>query len=958
MAKKSAKKVMKASSKKSSDGSKFPVVLGSMLLLFGVAVIAAFFIAWGDSFGASIDASVTNVVKIFNMAMLKFFGHVSVLVFGVALLLLSIFSFTKFERVVLLRIGIGFTLLTVVLSYLFSLRVYDVKLPSPEQLVKNGGILGNALSKELAQVFGSSVILPSILGIVALVGVCAACFGLRARHFKFLVIIAKVLWKIPVGIYKFREARKEAKLQAGLKKEFVAIETPESKPRRGRAALPAPAQSVNWDDTVIGLPQNAKPFKAAGVWGTAMGSLPPLNEPIHDASTIIPAVSERPENRLEALERELKERGPYLDDVEKRKIRDEIAELRRIRKVNEWEDANEELPNVQGIVRGKVTEQVPVAIPVVGETAEHVAEPVAAEETTEIGNNEMAFVTVGASGVDADLETTNIEELKPEVAVTEEVAEETESAEPASEFPVETYRAENAAQAIDVFADDSRTIDQTPQMEYDPYVIPDANNVLDEAPEQSPEYSEDELQVLARELELHLESYKVKGKVTNIVTGPVITRFEVEPGPGIKVAKFLSLQDDLALALKAISIRILAPIPGKSVVGIEIPNRKSQTIFCSDLFCAEHFTPATEKLQIVLGKDITGAPFTMDLARAPHLLIAGQTGSGKSVCINVLMASLLLSKTPDELRLVLVDPKVVELKMYESIPHLLHPVITQPDVAVQALKWLCVEMDRRYEVLAKAKVRNLFGYNEKVANGTLPDEVPEEERKKMAFIVVVIDELADLMMVAGKEVEKSIARIAQKARAVGIHLVLATQRPSANVITGLIKANLPTRISFKVGSALDSRIILDMQGAEKLLGRGDMLYKLNDDPVRVHGAFLSDPEAERLADACSNQNVYYPQLESFEFADGDSEDEDGDDGLPASTGKVDPLLFQVALWAVGMRGVSVSAVQRAFSVGFSRAGKIVDQMEKFGICGKSKGNSKPRDMLMGEEEINNLSNRF
>lgn len=937
-AKKQPSKTMKASSRKGASGSGASSILGIVLLLLGVGVIAAFFVAWGDSFGAKIDSTVSGIVKAIYVSLLKFFGHVSVLIFGVALLILSIFSFTKFEKTALLRLGIGFVLLTVVLSYLFSLRVYDIAVPSAEQLMSNGGILGNALSKEFAQVLGSSVFLPLIIGIVALFGVCAACFGLRPHHLKFIAIISKLLWKIPQGIYTLYKNHREAKMQSQVKKEFVAVETPEPR-RRGRGALPAPQQNpvLDWDDTVIGVPKNSKPFKAAGAWATAMGTLAPLNEPIHDGSTIISdavGFDSRPEDRLEILERELRENGERLGDVEKRKIRDEIAELRRIRKINEWEDANDDLPNVQGVVKSKPS----VSIPVVQDEAEK-----SDEETTELVNNEQAFVTVcGEQTLATEIpEKTELQKEEP--------SDFTEIEQPSEESLV--------SDTLQVFADDSGTIDQVVQVEeYDPYVIPKASDVLDNAPEQLPEYTEDELQVMARELELHLESYKVKGKVTNIVTGPVITRFEVEPGPGIKVSKFQSLQDDLALALKAISIRILAPIPGKSVVGIEIPNRKSQTIYCSDLFSEDHFDPKPEKLQIVLGKDITGAPFSMDLARAPHLLIAGQTGSGKSVCINVLMASLLMSKTPDELRLVLVDPKVVELKMYESIPHLLHPVITQPDVAVQALKWLCMEMDRRYEVLAKAKVRNLFGYNDKVAAGTLPDEVPVEERKKMAFIVVVIDELADLMMVAGKEVEKSIARIAQKARAVGIHLVLATQRPSANVITGLIKANLPTRISFKVGSALDSRIILDMQGAEKLLGRGDMLYKLNDDPVRVHGAFLSDPEAERLADACSNQNVYYKQLENFDTDEGGEDDDDGE-GLPADTRKVDPILFEVALWAVGMRGVSVSAVQRSFSVGFSRAGKIVDQMAAMGICGKSKGNSKPRDMLMGEDEIRNLMER-
>ena len=376
---------------------------------------------------------------------------------------------------------------------------------------------------------------------------------------------------------------------------------------------------------------------------------------------------------------------------------------------------------------------------------------------------------------------------------------------------------------------------------------------------------------------------------------------------------------------------------------------------------SEKFKPAHDKILVALGKDITGESFTMDLAKAPHLLIAGQTGSGKSVCINALMASMLFSKTPDELRMILVDPKAVELKMYENIPHLLAPVITKPEIAIQALQWLCYEMDRRTEVLASAKVRNIGGFNAKFEAGELPDEVPEEDRgHRMAFIVVIIDEMADLMMVAGKEIEKSVARLAAKARAVGIHLVLATQRPSVKVITGIIKANLPTRISFKVASQIDARTVMDHAGAEKLLGRGDMLYKaVNDpDPVRVHGAFLSDEEAERLADACSDQNVFYPQVESFDVSGGEEGDEEG--GGSMKNEKLDKLLFEVAQWAISVNGLSTSAVQRHFSVGYSRAGKIVDQLYGLGVCGPSKGNSKPRAMLIGMDELMQLerSGRF
>ena len=507
----------------------------------------------------------------------------------------------------------------------------------------------------------------------------------------------------------------------------------------------------------------------------------------------------------------------------------------------------------------------------------------------------------------------------------------------------------------------SATIPAAPTASYDEYKIPEIAKILDTHEAQTADYTEEELNAIGKMLEEKLENFKVKGRVIGCETGPMITRFEVEPGPGVKVSRFSALQEDLALPLKVSSIRILAPIPGKAAVGVEIPNRKFQTVFCRDVFMSEKFKPAHDKILVALGKDITGEAFTMDLAKAPHLLIAGQTGSGKSVCINALMASMLFSKTPDELRMILVDPKAVELKMYENIPHLLAPVITKPEIAIQALQWLCYEMDRRTEVLASAKVRNIGGFNAKFEAGELPDEVPEEDRgHRMAFIVVIIDEMADLMMVAGKEIEKSVARLAAKARAVGIHLVLATQRPSVKVITGIIKANLPTRISFKVASQIDARTVMDHAGAEKLLGRGDMLYKaVNDpDPVRVHGAFLSDEEAERLADACSDQNVFYPQVESFDVSGGEEGDEEG--GGSMKNEKLDKLLFEVAQWAISVNGLSTSAVQRHFSVGYSRAGKIVDQLYGLGVCGPSKGNSKPRAMLIGMDELMQLerSGRF
>lgn len=879
-----AGKSAKAKTKKKNSTPRLHWVVGTILSLVGVWVLAALFTVNSQGFESNWLGPYLGSLWISGL--LEFFGHVSILLFSLSLLFIAAFSFSRWEKFLFFRVGGGLFLLSLCVSFLLSLRIYG----SPDSSASDGGLLGFVLSKEFYSVCGPSVVLPLIIGIIGVVVVLASCFGLRPKHFHFILSAFSVLGEKIKAFFSWRKKCKEeqAKALALAEKERAALASKKAKQN------PLLSEVESWDNSEILI--RTKPFSKP--WGQELSPLSTEEFPVSTEDTL----SREPvrEDRLEYLERVLLENKDKLGDMEKRKIRDEIAQLRRIRQINEWEDEQKDKPKVVGVLRKE---------PSLDESA-----------------NQESFP------FEKELLENDIEE-----------EEEVKSEEPSLENEIqESESNEGEAEAEE-------------PVEYEEYVIPSIESVLESSPTQLPDYTAEELQEIAAQLEMNLETYKVRGKVTNIVTGPVITRFEVEPGPGIKVSKFLSLQDDLARALQAVSIRILAPIPGKSVVGIEIPNRKKQIIYCRDVLDSGVFVPTSDSLQVVLGKDITGQAFTMDLAKAPHVLIAGQTGAGKSVCVNVLMTSLLLSKTPDELRLLLVDPKVVELKMYENIPHLMHPVITQPDVAVQALKWMCVEMDRRYEVLARAKVRNINGFNEKLAQGEMPNEFPAEEAVKMPFVVLIIDELADLMMVAGKEVETSIARIAQKARAVGIHLVLATQRPSSQVITGLIKANLPTRIAFKVGQALDSRIILDTNGAERLLGRGDMLYKGGNDPepIRVHGAFLSDPEAERLADACSNQNVNYPQLESFNTEeDSDSEE----DGLPVKLGKEDPLLYEVALWAAGLGSISISNVQRTFSVGFSRAGKIVDQLEKRGICSRDTKNSKKREMLMGEEEIRNLMN--
>jgi S-DNA-T family DNA segregation ATPase FtsK/SpoIIIE len=450
----------------------------------------------------------------------------------------------------------------------------------------------------------------------------------------------------------------------------------------------------------------------------------------------------------------------------------------------------------------------------------------------------------------------------------------------------------------------------------------------------------------SRILEKKLMDYGVEGKVMQVRPGPVITVYEFEPAPGVKVSKIVNLADDLALALSAVSIRIVAPIPGKSVVGIEIPNALRETVYLKEIVDSEAFKASESKLTLALGKDISGDPFVIDLAKMPHLLVAGSTGSGKSVSINSMICSILLRATPDDVKFLLIDPKMLELSAYEDIPHLLLPVVTNPKKAAMGLMWLVEEMERRYSLLANMSTRNIEQYNRKVesemrrgasdAQGDAPEAMEEE---KLPYILVVIDELADLMIISSREVEESITRLAQMARAVGIHLILATQRPSVDVLTGIIKANFPARISFQVSSKVDSRTILDTIGAEHLLGMGDMLFlppgssKLQ----RVHGALVSPGEIKRMVDFLRNQGrpIYDESiLEEKKTRETGIEDEEYDD-------KYDEAVAFVA--ETGQ--ASISLIQRRFRIGYNRAARIVEKMEEEEIVGPSDG-VKPREVLI------------
>ena len=440
-------------------------------------------------------------------------------------------------------------------------------------------------------------------------------------------------------------------------------------------------------------------------------------------------------------------------------------------------------------------------------------------------------------------------------------------------------------------------------------------------------------------LEQTLRDFKVRANVIDVTRGPSVTRFELEPAPGVKVSSVVNLADDIALRLAAPGVRIEAPIPGKSAIGIEAPNTKNDTVCFREVVDNEVVRKEPSKLCIGLGKDISGNIISADLSKMPHLLVAGSTGSGKSVCINTIIAGILYKARPEEVKLILVDPKVVELSNYNGIPHLLTPVVTEPKKAASALHWAVAEMERRYKAFADNHVREIKSYNQQAA-------------EKMPYIVIIIDELSDLMMVAKVDVEDAILRLAQKARAAGIHLILATQRPSVDVITGIVKANIPSRIAFAVSSQTDSRTILDMGGAEKLLGKGDMLfYPIGmNKPVRVQGAFVTDAELNKIVDFIVKQSipVNYSEEVTAQKLECDEKEKNNEKAGPSAPAEDE--LFEDALRLVlDMGQASSSMLQRRFGIGYNRAARLVDTMEELGIVGQYAG-SKPREVIISRQE--------
>jgi S-DNA-T family DNA segregation ATPase FtsK/SpoIIIE len=479
------------------------------------------------------------------------------------------------------------------------------------------------------------------------------------------------------------------------------------------------------------------------------------------------------------------------------------------------------------------------------------------------------------------------------------------------------------------------------------FLLPSLDLLDDPPPGRNKEVQRESLEMNARRLEKKLADFGVQGEVVEILPGPVITMYEFKPAPGVKISKVASLSDDLALTLRASSIRIVAPIPGKAAIGIEIPNNQREMVFLKQILSSSAYHESNLKLPIALGKDITGAPVITDLSRMPHLLVAGATGTGKSVSINTMINSLLFKVPPEMVRFLMIDPKRIELSIYQDIPHLLHPVVIKPKEATKALRWAVQEMERRYMLLSDLGVRNIEAYNRKLQKGAKASSSPDTQepgKKPLPYIILIIDELADLMMASSREVEEAITRLAQMARAAGIHLIIATQRPSVDVLTGIIKANFPTRISFQVSSKVDSRTILDGIGAEHLLGDGDMLFMPPGvgRVIRIHGAFVSEDEIKRVTDFLREQQK--PEYDESILSAAQEEAED--EGELERDEKYDQAVDIV----LQSGQASISMIQRKLRVGYNRAARMIEVMERDGIVGPSDG-VRPRDVYGKNGEL-------
>ncbi|HGE7612775.1 TPA: DNA translocase FtsK, partial [Bacillus cereus] len=621
----------------------------------------------------------------------------------------------------------------------------------------------------------------------------------------------------------------------------------------------------------------------------------------------VPVVEEQPVVKKEEPKREKKRHVPF-NVVMLKQDRTRLMERHAARANAMQPSANvrvENKPVQQEVAEPQVEEQPMQQVVVESQVEESPVQQVVAEPQVEEQPMQQAVAEP------------QVEEQPMQQVVVEQVQKSISSTEPKEKAYVVNQR-EN----------DMRNVLHTPPT----YTVPPL--ALLSIPQQSALDNTEWLDEQKELLDTTFNNFHVGAHVINVSQGPAVTRFEVQPDPGVKVNKITNLSDDIKLSLAAKDIRIEAPIPGKSAIGIEVPNKESKPVFLREILRSPVFTKSESPLTVALGLDISGDPIVTDIRKMPHGLIAGATGSGKSVCINAILTSILYKAKPHEVKLMLIDPKMVELAPYNSVPHLVAPVITDVKAATAALKWAVDEMERRYELFAHAGARDLTRYNTIVSERDIPGET-------LPYIVIVIDELADLMMVAPGDVEEAICRIAQKARACGIHLLVATQRPSVDVITGLIKSNIPTRIAFTVSSQVDSRTIIDIGGAEKLLGRGDMLFLGNgtSKPVRVQGVYVSDDEIEKTVDHVRKQmkpNYLFKQEDLLAKTEqAESEDE---------------LFFDACQFVVEQGGASTSSVQRKFRIGYNRAARLIEEMESQGIISEARG-TKPRDVLISEDEF-------
>ena len=637
---------------------------------------------------------------------------------------------------------------------------------------------------------------------------------------------------------------------------------------------------------------------------------------------------------VELIEKVNDQKSDMVENYEnEREARQERKALRRAR-ISEENESKSQISNVQSIKKEKVTSAPDIVdenqITINIDNNENVTD-------NEINDNKAQkgkFNIFGKNKYESEIKKSDPEVI--EANIYKETAQKAED----NLFKDEEEQKENKTKAV-------LQLEHTISVEDENYEYPPVE-ILGKGNKKSMKGSAKALTEKATKLQKTLYSFGVSAKVENISVGPAITRYELKPAEGVRVSKIANLSDDIALNLAAETIRIEAPIPGKQAVGIEIPNKEKETVPLRDVIESNEFEDNNSKLSVALGKDVAGNVVIADIAKMPHVLIAGSTGSGKSVCINTIITSFIYNAKPSEVKLVMVDPKVVELSVYNGIPHLLIPVVTDPKKAAGALAWAVQEMENRYNLFAEKGVRDLKGYN------SVAEMDGEMGLGKLPQIVIIIDELADLMMVAAKDVEDAICRLAQKARAAGMHLVIATQRPSVDVITGLIKANVPSRIAFAVSSQIDSRTILDQVGAEKLLGKGDMLFypASASKPIRVQGAFVSDGEVEKIVDfvksngtATYNEDIL-EEIDKNNKSDKQKEEETDDDDT-------DPLLMDAIDTVVEIGQASTSFIQRRFKVGYARAGRIIDQMEARGIISGYEG-SKPRQVLITLEKLNEL----